>query len=732
MRLKIYIIWIVLGCVPIQDFYAQSYRKINLNLEGDHIDLISLEKDHVNLVTSNGVYDFDGMKARPILKVNTNTLLKPNQSYCNAAETYFFPLKEGGYFSLSKTANYSKLEYGDLNEGAIVSRSGGSRWLVNGSLYKYTNQKWLYINPIIKHASKPRDCVSTQDKIWVAYNKEGIACIENDNKVMLLSEKDGLLDNNPSSLSVHDTEIYSGHKGGISIISSKGIDAVDLKEYIGNKAIVELEFDSKDKMWFVTKDGLYSYSGAKVSKVKLDLESGEECLSMHIGKDENIWMLTNRSVYIVANSDLEKYSIVNESTLETPVIFYQIRGHEYYSDTKSVYKLDKAKKTWVKQKKKAPKSIVHDSNENPVLVFGNNKGVSIHKYNAGILYNISVPEDENLKSLDRIDGKSYYSTASNLYEVQHGNYRLINQQEDDFYKVVETINGPYAFSAHGVHEVEEDGLESMLASYRNTTYPPTNNQFVMDEILVTFTESSLHVINTNKESIQEIGMQPLQIFDIKESGSVVWLLCSKSLIAIDKSELRKGKINILKVIPLYETLKQGRLYQESEDMMWAISKDKILSINVEAQMGTQEPSLQVHSIVNESGEPLVANHENVYNVRPDDLPISISYNASNYWTDNINYTFHTNHDGKNTSEWRSENTYTLESDKAGGMYNISAKIKDDIHGTNIYAEPITINVEHDIVIGGRKGKQRRLPYFLISLLSLCLLLGLYRSRRYFL
>ena len=716
-------------CINICQISAQGYKQIDLDQEGEFIDIVSLEDDHVHLINSRGIYDFNILTPTPIALLKGKAILPASQNYTSNDKVYFYPLKHDGYLSYYKNQKVLKLEHGSLDDGLVLETRNGHRWLANNSLFKNVDGKWKHkLN--ITSFSTLTDGKSHKDVIWLCSRSEGVFKIDFNLSKEHYDTNKGLLSNKCSALLVVDDEkTIVGHKGGYSRITPDGIEKVMLKE-LGDDLILEIEKDNSGKLWILTESKLISCKNGHVKITQLKLSSDEKLKGIHVGSDQNIWLLSNKSIYAIPNTEITVYDIPRASKKNKTLLdFYQIRKKNYLSDGKKVFSLDEKSDEWKTERKKdAPANVIVDKDGHPNLIFSNNKGIKLNSKNAKLLNKIAVPESEELVNINKIKGRSYYSTKANLYEIGAGELKLMSHREDLFYKVVETDNGIFAFAKNGVYKMQDDKITPLLATYQNTIYPFTVNQFQLGEKLITIKENSIQAIDIYNESIQEIPVRPLEILDIKENGTLVWLFCTKSIVALDKEKLNQGKAEISKVIPIYQdNLKEGQMYKQSDEEIWAMGTDKVFRINVNDPITSYKPKMKLYQILNREGEELKRNGEQEINVQSSDFPINLVYNGTNFWTDKISYAYHLNFDGKNISEWSTDNNYEL-NNHGPGKYTLNAKLKDDIYGMNVIAEEVVLSLNDYSGNSSIKGKRKWLPIFVISSLILCCLYFLTRRK----
>lgn len=705
---------------------AQVYKRIPVDLSGKLHDVISID-DRIHIVASDGIYDFNNLTAEKLAILDEKTIMPPLQNYSDTDEAFYYPMDFGGYTSYDKHKALMSMESGNVEDGIILKRKDGTKWLINSSLYRLDLEEWSLVKSFDQYPSFS-DGKVLRNKIFLSSYGKGIYILNDRLEVERFTEEEGLSNDYCTSLCLkNESEIYVGHRGGLSIVKGAEIEKVNLQSQIGKAMVTELEMDKEGKLWGLTGHVLFYYFNDEINKIKIELKPGEKLESFHISDDQNLWVLSDRAMYLLPNNVTPSWKIVNKNREGKLVDFYNIRGKDYYSDGKSVYSLDAKKNSWQKElRKKAPEHVLTYAGGHPILVFANNKGMCLHSKSAKKLKGFTIPDEEEISCISKIGRKTYYSTENNLYEKIGQEFKLISPKEDHYYSLVEASSSVFAFGESGIYKMTKDEMVPLLSSYNNHSYPPSRNQFLLEDKLATFTRNSIHLIDSEDESLDVIQMAPLNILDIKEQDVVVWVLCSKSLIAISKSELLKGKLEIIKTLPLYQEIENGKLYQKNENELWAVSKNDVFRVDVHNSVSIYKPKFDLHKIINVNGKQIHINKKNITVVKQDDLPLEIEYKATNYWTDKIKYAFHINHDGKNISEWKSHATCKLENREAG-RYTINAKYKDDIYGLSIEAEPLIVELPKTVVIEAGASRLFIIPIMIISLVVL-LLIGLLGKR----
>lgn len=694
--------------------FGQGQLSIEPDASGEFIDLISLEGDnkYVHLVTSKGIYACINSHCQIVSSSEDAHIMFPNQSFSTGSEQLYYPLSNGEVLNFSKAgARWFKIG----EEGKIVKSSNHDLWLINDSIQykKPTAFKWTrLVEPEIQY-DKSTDVATCESDVIISTAAKGVYTISPTDlgySIGHYTTDKGLLSDQCTAVnSCNQSKFIVGHKAGLSIVDGRTVSTVSLATYT-DQDIIEIESDKYGNIWCITATQLFLVNDRReINLVDLSLKEYEEVRAIDIGEGSSVNVLTSDRIIIVPKTEIEIFNIRNLREADGKAVqLYQIRNNYYYSDTRKVYALENNK--WVyHKKKKAPKKVIHDESGNPYLIFANNRGKRFSKTNARPLSKIAIPEGESLHNICQIDNSTYYCTNTNLYEKSGNQFKLISHKEDAFYKVVSTSSGIFAFAENGIYRIINEAARPLLASYRNTTFPDSDNQFQLEDKLVTFNAESIRLIDTQNESILNLNLRPLHILDIKENGSLVWILCKKSLIAISKSELASGKIDIQKVIPLYHPpLTDGHLYKTHEDEIWIQSTDRLYRIDVNDPVIQYKPHIFLNNANTIDGQNIKPDGDR-YEVQAEDLPIEFEFKSTNRWTDNINYAYYLNHEGKNTSEWTKGNIYEF-NPTSNGKYTLTAKLKDDIYGVNIFNEDIHIHVE-----GLEEAKPKKKPLYWIPI-----------------
>ena len=682
--------------ISLSDFgYGQAYLSIEPDASGQFIDIVSLKGDvgYVKLVTTDGIYKCDANTCHLIHKVDQGAITFPSKSWSSNLKQVYFPLDDGNHLEYS----ISGVDYLELEEEGILLKSNDGLWLINDSIKVKTinSFKWQTFNIPQIQSVDYSDIIFCQNDLVISTWDQGVYSVsfsDYNYELKHFSTAKGLMSDYCTAINCRgDKHLIVGHNAGISIIKGFSTRKVNLSKYT-SEDILEIESDKYGNIWCMTSSQILMVNEKyEVQIIPLPLADFEEIRAIDIGEGASVNVLTSDRIFIVPKTEIEIFNIRNAQKAERrPVQLYQIRNNYYYTDGQKVYALENNK--WVHhRRKKAPSAVVNDSDGNPYLFF-NNKGKKYSKINAQLLDRVTIPDGESINNICKVNGKKYYCTDTGLYEYSRGQLILLSHKQDAFYNVVATDSGLFAFAEHSVYRLQNDKTVPLLASYRNTTFPNSVNQFPLDDKLITFNASSIRIIDTKDESILDLNLRPMQILDIKENKALVWVLCEKSLIALDKSALSEGNIEIKKVIPLYEPpLSDGQLYKISDDEIWIQAIDRLYRVDVDDPVVDYMPKIYLDHVNNIKGDD-VQKEDGRYRLHASELPAEFVFKSTNRWTENVNYAYYLNHDGKNISEWTKDNIFEF-SPESNGLYTLTAKLKDDIYGTNIFNDDINIIVK---------------------------------------
>lgn len=725
MRLKIFCAVLLLQYCLCAGLVAQANISFTPQVDGELIDMVPYQ-NRLILVSSNGIYDLNLKETRLIQTLGEREIFKPLQNVNPQQKRMYYPVSDSSMVALHRGKLRKELQYG---QGIYLKTTDGDRWLISDTIaldQARTDirefRKFEQFNPPGQYYT---DGATYENNILLSTAELGVVKISkpkgtSDYKVKIYNEQAGLLSNHCTSLRIFSKDHFAiGHPEGISVVQYGRARYHSLSMH-ATSPIIQVALDHSDRYWAATSDRIFLITGNDYEPLDLNLDYNEEIRKILVRPDNSLLVMTNSNLHIIPDLYRKKYQIVNKRE-DRPVSYYSIRNNKYYSDGKTVYCLDKAKDNWEPHlKKAAPQRIIKNDAGHTTLVFKNNKCLKLSDRTASRLSKFSIPDGEDLININQIGSNKYYCTGSNLYEGNNQHFKLINEENDVFYKVLETEKGGrYAFGAKGIYAIEDNEMTPLLASYKNSKFPLSNNQFATDGKLVTFNKQSIKIIDEESSAPIDVNVAPLEILDIRQLEGQVWVLSKKSLISLRKSSLLAGRFDIINVIPHYQELEQGTLEIEGDKRMVIVTESNIFQLKLDELHPHQEPTIRIAKVETAAGNILQASRGS-YEINEADLPVTFDFCSDNYWTDNIKYSYHVNHNGKNSSEWKKENIFSFDAVQ-NGKFTLVAKYKDDIYGSQVMSDPILINVSGfpEELPSELSAGPNHTPFIVISLLLLC-------------
>jgi len=736
LRLKIFCFGLLLQFCLCTGLVAQANVKLTPDVKGELIDIVPCGSKLV-LVSSYGIYDLNLQQTQLIQSLGDREILPPLQTQNPHQRKMYYPVSDSSLIALSNSTLTTELQ---SSQGIYLKTSQGDTWIVTDSIMMDEGEssfqefeKFKAFNPESQYYT---DGATHENSILLSTVELGVVKITrpkatSEYKIKMYDESSGLLSNHCTTLSIFGKDHYGvGHPEGISIIQYGKARYQSLSTHV-TSPIIHLTQDYDDKIWAATAERLFLIYDQGYEPVDIDLQFNEEIRRIVVRPDNCLFVMTNSSIHIIPDNQRKELPrfIENEAGR---VNYYCIRNKKYYSNGNLVYCLNRGNNTWEPHpRKRAPQRIIKDEKGHTTLVFDNNKCLKLSDRTATRLSKFTIPDGEDLNNINAIGKNKYYCTGSNLYEGNNQHFKLISEENDQFYKVIETENGNrFAFGAKGIYAIDDTTATPLLASYKNSDFPFSYNQFATKAKLVTFDKQSIKIIDEHTLAPIDINVTPLEILDIKQVENQLWVLTKKSLISLRLPALLEGRMDITHVNPHYKNVDEGQLEMEGKSELLIITKEGITMLDLDEIMSYTEPSMRLAKVESEDGD-ILRSSKGQYQIHAADLPVQFQFCSDNYWTDNIKYSYHVNHNGKNSSEWKQENLFTFEA-KQNGKFTLVAKYKDDIYGSQVTSEPILINVsgyEAESPIELASGPNLT-PFIVISLLLLWLIVFCWRKFQY--
>ena len=208
---------------------AQSVTTIELPETGNPLDIISLKKDQIHLVTNQGLFLYKENQFQKVDDYHALFLKPSSQNFHIEDQHFFYNNILGGFNKIDffQSKNTIPTVTGRFKSGLILY---GLKyiWIAEQSIFKNTELAWEIAHEIKNGHSHFWDRKVIGKDLWLSNYGNGVYHIIDEEKIKNYRQEDGLFDDFCSSINAEDNRILVGHTGGISIIENNLISTLDL------------------------------------------------------------------------------------------------------------------------------------------------------------------------------------------------------------------------------------------------------------------------------------------------------------------------------------------------------------------------------------------------------------------------------------------------------------------------------------------------------------------------
>ena len=419
----------------------------------------------------------------------------------------------------------------------------------------------------------------------------------------------------------------------------------------------------------------------------------EEFIAVHTDHAGHIWILSNKKIYRLDNIPIETYEFPFNDSLASNL--YRIRNNTYFSDAKDVYGFVSESKTWeIHAQKETPQTVSVDHKGNTYLMFSDHRSIKIHRENAIIMANYSLPENEKVLNIVELEDAYFMCTENNLYlKSKASDIELISTIQMPYYNVIQSNQKTFVFSKGGIFEIVKDSLSQILPSSIISTFPPSKNHFIWGGDIISFNKHQLLFIDIESNDSRSIDLSPLSIVDILYDREIIYLLTNKSIISVNINKLFQPAYNIVGSMPLPCQILSGQLHDFGSEELWVKGQNRVLSLNKSDLKIELKPIIKLNKITTTNGDVIQVDSSRNFSFNINDLPLSIDYFSNNLWSENQSYVFHIAGGKENISKWQNSSTYQFNPQNEGNFL-INAKMRDEIFGEDIFSDTIHIDIQN--------------------------------------
>ena len=689
---KIIFYFLALFLLTINPVNGQSVTTIEFPNCGVPLDIVSLKKDQIHLISSQGIFQYKNNGFFRIESFDTLNLRPSSQSFHNFEKQFFFNSSGGGFDKIDLFQSKNSLAKTTKNyQSGMVLYGDKYIWVAEEDIFRNDAEKWETFHETEKNHNSYWDGRKSEADIWFCNFGNGVFKISDEENIINFTKEDGLFDNYCTSISIDGETVNVGHNGAVSTIQNGRFQIRDLRKQIGKRPIIEMENRSTGDHLLLTPDKLFCESEKTIESYGITLKPGEEFISVHEDQMGSIWVLSNLKIYRISHSPFMAYDFAD---IETDYSYlYRIRDNVYYSNKARVYGYVPDQERWeIHKRKVAPSTASRTAEGHTILGFANQQAIKIDKTNARILRRFEFPEDEQINNIIESETGYFICTNSHLYHKKEGGeIELISINPTSFYNVIDAFDNSYVFSEKAIYKLQNDSLSRVSLANLNGNFPYSTNQFVSGGKIYCCTNDEIKIINPETDEVTSVPFQSLEIKDIHRDGDNLYLLSDKSLLRLDVKSLNETEPEVLASVPLPHQLLESKIYDFGTDELWIKGLQRVLKINKNSINNHQKPILTLDRIITKDGYTVEVGEEMSFVFQQHDLPLKLEFFNNNYWSNNTGYVYHLAGDNNNSSEWQSGNHYEFNPEK-GGVYMLNAKMRDEVFGQDIFSETIQIHV----------------------------------------
>ena len=500
-------------------------------------------------------------------------MLFHNQTYDRFNNQPIFLGNYGGFYEI-KNETIKSYGISDKHPNAAIYKDGDDLWVAGYKIYKYS-EKGIDTIPVIMNSEIPFWDIRKQSNgdLWFVNYASGAYRIDKkNNNLRRISKLNGLPTNNLTSIHINSMdEIFVGYNGGIAQIhNEKKIETFDLKNYISNEPIKELESDNQGNLWFIT-DKLIGRLNTITKEVNLIPTNSSDDFIIHTleyNSNKDIMLIgTSNGLYISSTQG----AYFHGSSLYADGPLYYFGDKLLLSGKQSVQQFNPETGVFEKSTYRAINQAFSEKNGN-YWITDNRSILLLDKANQEVAKKIKKPRGL-FNQITEIDDKIYICHDKGIYIIENGKTRSLIKGAEAFYNVLSCGSRRYAVSEQGIyligdselhHQSEIEGKEKMLKS---------NKQFFIDnESLLIPSQRSIIKVKCSKDSIDFEYFPSLdEILDFHVKGDNIYILHHDRLMMYKKEDYLKDPYNAYCAVPVNAD-QDSKLFVDDQDKIWLQNK----------------------------------------------------------------------------------------------------------------------------------------------------------------
>lgn len=474
----------------------------------------------------------------------------------------FFELKENGVFTVETQGSFPN---------AAVFKDNEDFWVAGYRIYRFRSDGTTDTIPVIMNTELPYWDIRKQSEnyIWFLNYGTGIYKIDvRDNTIKRFSSLNGLPTNNVTCLHIDDkNQIYAGLKSGIIRINeNQSVKSFDLRSYIGNETIKEIESDGSGNLWFLS-DKKLGVLNPETSDVRIIPTNNNEDLVIHTLEYNPMkdMMLIGSSHGLFISSSQGKF-YTNENLYANGSMYYF--GDELLvSDGKKVRKMNDETGRFEHTTYRPVKQTLQAKDGNNWINDGR-YAILLSAADKKVLRKIRLP-NKRVNQITQHNDEVYFAHDQGIDKYAEGKMQSVVNEGEAFYNVIICKGVVYAISEKGIYRLEGNEVSNESVIEDGIELLKSNKQFFINEndLLIPSTKAIISA-NCHDDGVEFKVFPSLDtIIDFHYHNESIYILFSDRLAMFNAQNYLKDPYDSYCVVPANAN-ENSKIFVDKKDNIW--------------------------------------------------------------------------------------------------------------------------------------------------------------------
>lgn len=506
-------------------------------------------------------------------------MLFHNQTYDRFNQHPIFLGNYGGFYEI-KDETIKSYSISEKHPNAAIYKDGDDVWVAGYNIYKYSNDKIDTIN-VIMNREIPFWDIRRQSNgdLWFVNYHSGIYRIDKaNNNLRRISNLNGLPSNNLTSIHITSKdEVYVGYNGGLARIhNEKKIETFDLRSYVSNEPIKEIESDNHGNLWFLTdkKIGSLNLETKEINLIPTNQSDDFIIHTIEYNSNKDIMLIgTSQGLYLSSTEG----AYFHGADLYAKGPMYYFGDQLLLSGKDQVQEFNTTKGVFEKSEHR-PIQQAFSSKTGDFWISDKKNVLLLDKESQEVAKTIKKPA-KKFNQISEIDGKIYFCHDKGIYVNENGRTSSLVKGDEAFYNVLSCGDRKYAVSEQGIYMIGLGELDHQSAIDEKEKMLKSNKQFFIDdESLLIPSQRAIIRVRCTKDDIKFEYFPSLEeILDFYVSGDNIYILHHDRLLMYKRDEYLKDPYNAYCAVPVNAN-SDSKLFVDDQDKIWLQNKSGLAYI----------------------------------------------------------------------------------------------------------------------------------------------------------